>query len=302
MTLKISVRKNSRAFKGSKKLKMKIYNENRKISSGRPIHRGIIETSKEYASQTTIHGIAYVESSRGVERFLWFVVVVAAIAFTGFQTYRLYTDWQNEPVVTTLDTIAMPIKDIRFPAVTICPQGTISSALDAVLLKQLREYITNKTSSTPSRSKRSLLERFDINITEDLLRAFLKDIYPGAKKKPTKLIKVMMSEDPESTIENVAVILPSLDEEECGDTSVDEYDQAVRTSYKATCPDGFSMYRDLYCVKNSSDLMNFKDATEFCNSHFSSTLLSLDSETDLNALKEMIERLGQDLHQKNDGK
>ena len=32
-----------------------------------------------------------------------------------------FTDWSDNPVITTLDTIAAPIDDIQFPTVTVCP-------------------------------------------------------------------------------------------------------------------------------------------------------------------------------------
>ena len=84
------------------------------------IRKRIFLTSQGYASNTTIHGISYLFESRpGIESLLWFLVVVAAMMFTILQTTTLYADWQNEPIITNLDTIAMPIKDIEFPAVTI---------------------------------------------------------------------------------------------------------------------------------------------------------------------------------------
>ena len=41
--------------------------------------------------------------------------------------YRLqaYNEWQENPVLTTVSTTGKPIKDIEFPAITICSQGAI---------------------------------------------------------------------------------------------------------------------------------------------------------------------------------
>ena len=39
---------------------------------------------------------------------------------------KAYNDWQDNPVLTTVSTTAMPISEIEFPAITICGQGSVS--------------------------------------------------------------------------------------------------------------------------------------------------------------------------------
>ena len=280
---------------------MKLNPVGRKYCKDLSIRKRIFLTSRGYASNTTIHGISYLFESRpGIESLLWFLVVIAAMMFTILQTTTLYADWQNEPVITNLDTIAMPIKDIEFPAVTICPQGTISRALDAVLFKQLKEYIANKSLEVSQRKKRYAPvnnDIFDITITEDLLREFLQEKYPGAKKKPTKIVKVMTSDDPESTLENEAVLLPDLDEEECGNSSVDDYLKGIQEMNKGACPDGFSMFNDLFCAKMSSSLMSYEDAKDYCNSQFGSSLPYLESKMDHDHLQNVVNSVAKEADQ-----
>ena len=277
---------------------MKINPEGRKDGKDLSLRKRIFLTSQGYASNTTIHGISYLFESRpGIDRLLWFLVVVAAMMFTILQTTTLYTDWQNEPIITNLDTVAMPIKDIEFPAVTICPQGAISHALDAVLFKQLKEYIANKSLETSQKKKRSATvnnDVFDVTITEDMLREFLQEKYPGAKKKPTKIVKVMTSDDPESTLENEAVLLPYLDDEECGNSSVDDYLRGIQQMNTGSCPDGFSMFDDLFCVKMSSILMNYEDAKDYCNSQSGSSLPYIESNMDLDHLQNLVKSVATD--------
>ena len=284
---------------------MKINPVGRKYCKDLSIRKRIFLTSRGYASNTTIHGISYLFKSRpGIESLLWFLVVIAAMMFTILQTTTLYADWQNEPVITNLDTIAMPIKDIEFPAVTICPQGTISRALDAVLFKQLKEYIANKSLETSQKKKRSATvnnDVFDVTITEDLLREFLEVKYPGAKKKPTKIVKVMTSDDPESTLENEALILPDLDDEECGNSSVDNYLNGIKEMNTGSCPDGFSMFDDLFCVKMSSILMNYEDAKDYCNSQSGSSLPYIESNMDLDHLQNLVKSVATDADEEVEG-
>ena len=39
---------------------------------------------------------------------------------------KAYNDWQDNPVLTSVSTTAMPIAEIAFPAITICGQGSIA--------------------------------------------------------------------------------------------------------------------------------------------------------------------------------
>ena len=114
-----------------------------------------VRTAKEYASVTTAHGFSYIcndEYSCG-DRILWILIVILAISFTVFQMATLYYQWQEDPVITTLDTVAHPIEEIQFPAVTICPQGSLDNVLESVLFKQLREYIQHKSLNLTLRQK-----------------------------------------------------------------------------------------------------------------------------------------------------
>ena len=83
----------------------------------------ISRTSSQYAEQTTIHGFWYLaQSSHGLEKLLWLTVVSIAVFFSVFQTCSLYSQWQKSPVITTLESIALPIKNIEFPVV-MTPQS-----------------------------------------------------------------------------------------------------------------------------------------------------------------------------------
>ena len=117
------------------------------LQAKKPISSTISHAANEYAKLSTIHGFSYLSDSNpsGPSRIFWMIVAVLAILFTIFQMSSLRSQWKKNPVVTTLDTIALPIDEIEFPAVTICPQGSIKDILDNVLFKQFMKYISNKT-------------------------------------------------------------------------------------------------------------------------------------------------------------
>ena len=112
----------------------KMYN-----NEGISVRKQISQTAKNYAEQTTIHGFWYLsQANHGIEYILWLIVVSTSVFFSVYHTCTLYSQWQQSPVVTTLESISQPIREIEFPAVTICPQGSLYESLDAVLFKQLK--------------------------------------------------------------------------------------------------------------------------------------------------------------------
>ena len=48
-----------------------------------------------------------------------FVTIFGFLA-SGIFISSFFTEWSDEPVITTLDSIAAPIEDIQFPTVTAC--------------------------------------------------------------------------------------------------------------------------------------------------------------------------------------
>ena len=47
-------------------------------------------------------------------------LIVAGFVTCGYYINQSVTDWLENPVQTTLDSIAAPIEDIQFPTVTVC--------------------------------------------------------------------------------------------------------------------------------------------------------------------------------------
>ena len=58
-------------------------------------------TIKEYAGNTTIHGIGYVFNKEAgwLDRFLWLLVVLAFLALTGYFTAQIWNQWREEQVL-----------------------------------------------------------------------------------------------------------------------------------------------------------------------------------------------------------
>jgi hypothetical protein len=46
---------------------------------------------------------------------------VGSVFLSVILIYPVYDRWQNNPTITTIESLNFPISEIHFPAVTICP-------------------------------------------------------------------------------------------------------------------------------------------------------------------------------------
>ena len=259
-----------------------------------------VNTAKEFASGTTIHGVWYIASSEHSTsaRIFWVFVVILALSITAFQMLSLRKQWEANPVITNLETIALPIEEIAFPAVTICPQGSVKDILDNVLFHQLKEYVSNKNHT--SRRKRSTSQDtgselpenstglWNVTYDEMLLEMedFMRDVYPGAKDIPTKFVTLMTSDDPKQAVENEAVVLP-VQEEECDETSnrviVNDLNKQLNNDF---CPDGFTKFGNIGCVMAAESKMDYNEASTYCQEMDGASIIQLNSYEDIKVLDE----------------
>ena len=239
-----------------------------------------LETTTEFCDATSIHGFAYISHERNstIDRIFWSVVVILALSFTAYQVIVLYLEWQDEPVITILETVAQPIEEIDFPAVTICPQGSRQEIIDSVLFRQLREYIRTKEGDDSDLAPDLMMEHVD---------QFLKDTYPGANGKPTQLVKLLSSDNPALSIQNDAILEL---EEKCDPfTNQEILDSMNKQLSNDTCPDGFKMLSDLYCIHVSDRKLTYSGGLDYCNQREGSEILYLESNKDLIELLEIPE-------------
>ena len=69
-----------------------------------------------------------------------------------FSTVQTYKEWKENPIMTTVNTTAYPIKNIDFPAITICSQGASKDVMDGILLNQFEDWLKSK-GITPEKAK-----------------------------------------------------------------------------------------------------------------------------------------------------
>ena len=78
-----------------------------------------MEKVNDFLSSSTIHGLAYIPTSRGLLRLFWVLVVVSGFSAATYLIVKSFRGWQESPISTSIEVL--PITEMTFPNVTVCP-------------------------------------------------------------------------------------------------------------------------------------------------------------------------------------
>lgn len=72
---------------------------------------------------------------RPSSRFVWILVFLSGICFSGYFCWQMWQKWEQSPMLTSVETHLYPLKNVPFPAVTICNVNKVSERKlhDAIL-------------------------------------------------------------------------------------------------------------------------------------------------------------------------
>ena len=130
----------------------------------------VMMTATEYAAGATVHGVAYIfnRSLPSIDRVVWTIFELIFLLLAGYFTLTMYTDWQENSVLTTLKTTAKEVTELEFPAITICSEGLNMDAVAKALEKDIDQW---QSSSRSARNKREynararyMEEKFSISV------------------------------------------------------------------------------------------------------------------------------------------
>ena len=258
----------------------------------------------DYSSVSTIHGLRYVSDRKhsACGRAFWIVSLGIALASTSFQVVNIWNEWFDDPVVTSLNTISLPVEKIEFPAVTLCPQGSTADIMDNFLFHQFEEWLINETNSDTTkfaRNKREV-EMIDCeckipstgNMTIEALQCcfkqFLHEIYPGLESdSPTKIATMLYADNPDKEIETKAVVI---DEEEptCDEKEHLDFLNSVNQKLNRICPEPFQTLNDTTCIMASVGEMTYNEALMYCREHDGADVYFFESFGDSKTLEKII--------------
>ena len=92
-----------------------------------------MEVVRAFLESSTIHGLTYLSTTRRFVRLFWILTVVAGFTAAGVLIYQSFENWSENPVTTTTETL--PIKDVVFPKITVCPPKNTFTDLNNDLMK-----------------------------------------------------------------------------------------------------------------------------------------------------------------------
>ena len=78
-----------------------------------------MEGINTFLESSTIHGLIYISTTRKYTRLFWVLVVVSGFLGASLIIKESFDSWSESPVKTTIETL--PIPQIRFPKVAVCP-------------------------------------------------------------------------------------------------------------------------------------------------------------------------------------
>ncbi|XP_065076029.1 pickpocket protein 28 [Ochlerotatus camptorhynchus] len=108
------------------------------------------ENFREYCLNTTIHGLKYVGtiSLSIMERSFFSISFILVAALSIYFITNVYQKWQSSPIIIGLSPTATHIKEISFPAVTICNMNQATrSAAEVIEHNSVEEAVLNSICS-----------------------------------------------------------------------------------------------------------------------------------------------------------
>ena len=98
---------------------------------------------KHFLETSTIHGLSWISSTHRLARYFWIIVVIGGFSGSGYLIYESFYNWQQSPIKTTVDIL--PISNIKFPNVTVCPPNGFSLSLNHAILKSEKIRLNEET-------------------------------------------------------------------------------------------------------------------------------------------------------------
>ena len=102
-----------------------------------------MEHVKAFLETSTIHGLSWISGTRRISKLFWIVVVIGGFTVAGYLIQLSFYNWHKSPITTTIETL--PISEITFPNVTVCPPKNSFLDLSYDILKSNETKLDAKT-------------------------------------------------------------------------------------------------------------------------------------------------------------
>ncbi|XP_035782625.1 pickpocket protein 28-like [Anopheles albimanus] len=181
------------------------FKQDPKAPVGRKDRVSFMENLREYCLNTTIHGLKYVGTVSLTlwERAYFFVTFIVVTACAIYFISNVYIKWQSSPIIIGLNPIATSIKDIPFPAVTICNMNQIRrEAADRIKAHTLEQTvlqaicsIDDDLNSTEYEGKWSAVKKLLLTATQPCSRMLKACRYAKQTEKCTEIFQSVLTDE-----------------------------------------------------------------------------------------------------------
>ena len=101
-----------------------------------------MEGVRTFLESSTIHGLTYISTTRKYARLFWILTVISGFFGAGYLIKESFDGWEESPVKTTIETL--PISEIKFPKVTVCPPKNTFTDLNYDLMMTENMTLTDE--------------------------------------------------------------------------------------------------------------------------------------------------------------
>ena len=101
-----------------------------------------MESFKEFLATASISGLNHISSTRRWARLFWITLVTLGFVMSSFLIWESFQSWADNPVRTTTRTV--PMKEIKFPKLTVCPPKNTFTDLNYDLMLAENVTLTNE--------------------------------------------------------------------------------------------------------------------------------------------------------------
>ncbi|KAI5638681.1 amiloride-sensitive sodium channel domain-containing protein [Phthorimaea operculella] len=114
----------------------------------------IVELLHDYAQNSTLHGLRYIVD-RGLNLFdkiFWLLTFLLSIGMCFYLMSNVWIKWKTSPVIVSVNEKYVPVGDVPFPSITICPQlkckaSVFNFSKELVKMKEIEKLIRENNNS-----------------------------------------------------------------------------------------------------------------------------------------------------------
>ena len=101
-----------------------------------------MEHIKTFLDTSTVHGLSRISGTRKLSRLFWILVVISGFIGSVYLIHISFYNWEKSPISTTTETL--PISQITFPNVTVCPPRNSFLNLNYDIMLSQNKTLDNK--------------------------------------------------------------------------------------------------------------------------------------------------------------